>query len=214
MLESLPSQTTELDPLLPQNPTAPEISDCGLFPTPKLERSIRRECSSIVNNATEERLIDKLSTRIYSTTAAPLCVILAIFTLIVSLGILITHWISGGFGGSWEISKGHCLTFKARAQKILSQTPLIGQHPIFTRYFLDLINRPDGHNDFAMVIRYQYQNKIDDFNFTHSFENGTLPFHVDLPRLKIGNVGGSFWSAYTHCPLHNQEFSDSGYGPG
>lgn len=81
-------------------------------------------------------------------------------------------------------------------------------------YFLDLTNGPDGHNDFAIVIRYLYQNKIDDFNFTHSFENGTLPFQVDLPRLKIGNVGGSFWSAYTHCPLHNQEFSDSGYGPG
>ena len=74
---------------------------------------------------------------------------------------------------------------------------------------------PDGHNDLAAAILYLYDNKINDSNFTNPFEHGTFPLHVDLPRLKTGRVGGSFWAAYTPCPrgqLHNRDVTESALG--
>jgi membrane dipeptidase len=69
----------------------------------------------------------------------------------------------------------------------------------------------DGHNDLALMIRFIYDNHIYDSNFTGPFENGGLPFHVDLPRLKAGSVGGAFWSAYVGCPKDAENFSDENY---
>ena len=51
-------------------------------------------------------------------------------------------------------------------------------------------------------------------NFTEPFENGGLPFHVDLPRLKKGKVGGAFWSAFVECPHIGSDFSDANYVEG
>lgn len=64
------------------------------------------------------------------------------------------------------------------------------------------------------MIRYIYHNKIYDKNFTEVFENGGMKFHVDLPRLKAGKVGGAFWSAYVGCPANGSDFSDEAYAPG
>ena len=72
----------------------------------------------------------------------------------------------------------------------------------------------DGHNDLAIMIRYLYYNRIYDPEFTNPFEKGGLKFHVDLPRLKAGKVGGSFWSAYVGCPSNGTDFSDENYAPG
>jgi len=35
--------------------------------------------------------------------------------------------------------------------------------------------------------------------------------HVDLPRLKAGKVGGTFWSVYVGCPEEGSDFSDENY---
>ena len=69
----------------------------------------------------------------------------------------------------------------------------------------------DGHNDLAILIRFLYRNSIYDKNFTSHFESDGLPFQVDLPRLKTGKVGGSFWSAFTPCPKDGMDFSDGNY---
>ncbi|KAI0885251.1 putative dipeptidase [Annulohypoxylon maeteangense] len=81
-----------------------------------------------------------------------------------------------------------------RVQKILSETPLI-----------------DGHNDFAILIRFMYNNHIYDEKFTKPFEEGGFPMHVDLPRLREGQNGGAFWSVYTPCPTNGSDWSDENY---
>lgn len=70
---------------------------------------------------------------------------------------------------------------------------------------------PDGHDDLAIKIRSIYHNNIYNPNFRDLFENGGLRFHVDLPRLRAGQVGGSFWSAFVPCPENDTDFSDTNY---
>ena len=69
----------------------------------------------------------------------------------------------------------------------------------------------DGHNDFAILIRAVYHNRIYSKSFTTQFEQGDVPFHVDLPRLKAGKAGGAFWSAFTPCPKDGMKFSNDNY---
>lgn len=56
-----------------------------------------------------------------------------------------------------------------------------------------------------------YHNHIHESNFTKSFADGTMKYHVDLPRLKRGRVGGTFWSVYVPCPTDWTDFSDENY---
>ncbi|KAI9731048.1 MAG: hypothetical protein M1834_005511 [Cirrosporium novae-zelandiae] len=86
------------------------------------------------------------------------------------------------------------LSIAERVDKILTNTPLI-----------------DGHNDLAILIRFLHGNHIYDKNFTGPFENGGLLGHVDLPRLRHGKVGGTFWSAWVACPKNGTDFSDDNY---
>lgn len=81
-----------------------------------------------------------------------------------------------------------------RVEHILRSTPLI-----------------DGHNDFPIHIRAAYHNNIYSANFTFS---ESLHGHVDIPRLREGRVGGTFWSIYTDCPRSSttpNDFSDGVY---
>lgn len=64
------------------------------------------------------------------------------------------------------------------------------------------------------MIRYLYRNQIYDTDFKEPFENGGMRFHVDLPRLKKGKVGGAFWSAFVGCPQNGSDFSDANYAEG
>lgn len=41
-----------------------------------------------------------------------------------------------------------------------------------------------------------------------------MRFHVDLPRLEEGKLGGAFWAAYVGCPANGTDFSDANYAPG
>jgi membrane dipeptidase len=87
-------------------------------------------------------------------------------------------------------------TLEERASAILSHTPLI-----------------DGHNDLAILLRERYNNHINDEKFQKLFREGGMPAHVDLPRLKEGQVGGAFWSAFYPCPANGSDFSDENYAP-
>ena len=74
----------------------------------------------------------------------------------------------------------------ARAQRILSETPLI-----------------DGHNDLPWAIR-QYEDaphSVDVYDIS-----GTPPGHTDLERLRQGMVGAQFWSVYIPS-----DYADSGF---
>ncbi|KAJ5718564.1 Peptidase M19 renal dipeptidase [Penicillium malachiteum] len=114
------------------------------------------------------------------------------------------YWILllGVIAGGWFL-RPHChhhlhrtTSIEERVHNILTQTPLI-----------------DGHDDFPIMIRSIFKNHIHGNNFTEEFLNGKLPYHVDLPRLKAGHVGGSFWSVYVPCPANWTDFSDETYAP-
>ncbi|KAF9883018.1 hypothetical protein FE257_004331 [Aspergillus nanangensis] len=83
-----------------------------------------------------------------------------------------------------------------RVAKILTNTPLI-----------------DGHDDLPILIRVLYKNQIYQDNFTTPFTKGGFPYHLDLPRLKEGKVGGTFWSVYVDCPKNWTDFSNENYAP-
>lgn len=74
-------------------------------------------------------------------------------------------------------------------------------------------NRPviDGHVDFPIAARSLFGNHIEASSFKDAFENGTLPGHVDLRRLRQGMSGGAFWSVYAPCPKDASDFSDENY---
>lgn len=87
---------------------------------------------------------------------------------------------------------GHAV--RTQAQDILDKHPLI-----------------DGHNDLLILLRVAYHNKINGDNFTKAFEEGGLAGHLDVPRLKQGQQGGAFWSAFVPCPADGLDFSDKNY---
>jgi len=62
-----------------------------------------------------------------------------------------------------------------------------------------------------IMIRSLFGNHIYDSKFKDMFENGGMPYHVDLPRLDKGKVGGAFWSAFMPCPKNGSDFSDENY---
>jgi Membrane dipeptidase (Peptidase family M19) len=80
------------------------------------------------------------------------------------------------------------LDYAARTKNLLSTTPLI-----------------DGHNDLPFMVRIELENKIyDTKKFT--FRDGLLS-HTDLNKLKVGGVGGQFWSVFVDCPSNDIDFN-------
>jgi membrane dipeptidase len=71
----------------------------------------------------------------------------------------------------------------------------------------------DGHNDLMILIRFVNKNQIHTADFKKSFEKGGHPGHVDIPRMKAGQLGGAFWSAFMPCPANGSDFSDANYAP-
>ncbi|KAL7942004.1 membrane dipeptidase domain-containing protein [Trichoderma barbatum] len=56
----------------------------------------------------------------------------------------------------------------------------------------------DGHNDFPFMIRGWYTGRVGEVDARHM-----VVAHTDLERLRMGCVGGVFWSAYVPCPKEN-----------
>ncbi|MCJ1464061.1 hypothetical protein MMC07_002672 [Pseudocyphellaria aurata] len=182
---------SEIDPLLPQGPSAPEITGYGI-----VHRSETIRSSPIQGSSEEEAFEDREdveSLERIGSSSSLLWIIMAIFTIIVGLALFITLLIPGGLGKPSQISRRH---YQARAEKLLEENPLI-----------------DGHDDLAILIRGLFGNRIYDSKFTSGFENGTFPYHVDIARLKKGKAGGSFWVAYVPCPSESDSFSDAIYVP-
>jgi membrane dipeptidase len=69
-------------------------------------------------------------------------------------------------------------THLERAQRVLSETPLI-----------------DGHNDLPWAIRNSESAPHDVRASDHDLRTHT-PFHTDIDRLRAGMVGAQFWSVY------------------
>ncbi|EIN11969.1 hypothetical protein PUNSTDRAFT_50766 [Punctularia strigosozonata HHB-11173 SS5] len=53
----------------------------------------------------------------------------------------------------------------------------------------------DGHIDLPILARGLYSNNVTAIDLEKE-----MPAHVDIPRLKKGQVGGFFWSVYVGCP--------------
>lgn len=77
--------------------------------------------------------------------------------------------------------------YAARTKHVMSTTPLI-----------------DGHNDMPALIRVELKNHIYDKRFT--FREGLLST-TDLVKLRMGRVGGQFWSAFVPCVDVGDDFN-------
>ena len=66
---------------------------------------------------------------------------------------------------------------QARIDRILKGTPLI-----------------DGHNDLAEQLREHHGGKVE--GLAGGTDKWTLPLMTDIARLRLGRVGGQFWSVY------------------
>lgn len=69
--------------------------------------------------------------------------------------------------------------YAARAERILSTTPLI-----------------DGHNDLPHLIQVELYGKMTDGSFNF---NDRLLGHTDVQRMRKGQMGGQFWSVFVEC---------------
>ncbi|KAL8928271.1 MAG: hypothetical protein Q9208_001981 [Pyrenodesmia sp. 3 TL-2023] len=186
--------STEVDSLLPQNEAAPEISGHGY-----------RHAKRPENNDSEDYVLqdmdeDKGSARDMATSTAgtsSLRAIIGLFVSFVALGLFLSFISSEGLNGKKEQPRSLLTPDDspgARVDRILTENPLF-----------------DGHDDLAILIRFLYNNTIYDPIFTDKFEKGGLEFSVDLPRLKKGRVGGTFWSAFVPCPSNGTDFSNEAY---
>ncbi|KAI4104498.1 MAG: hypothetical protein L6R37_003241 [Teloschistes peruensis] len=204
---------SEVDPLLPNknNESAPEISGDGF----RNVFSYRRERRPSHSEQDDERNKDSDRGPDPSDAApSPLRTFGALFTIVVGLGLLIAWFatLNSSNPAAPTAPRHHAKDLAERVDDILSRNPLIGNGKVIM--FLETVvdfEYTDGHNDLAILIRYMYNSHIYDDAFTQKFENGALEMHVDLHRLKLGKVGGTFWSAYVGCPKDGTDFSDENY---
>lgn len=188
---------SEVDPLLPQNEPAPEISGDG-FPRRKQDSS---EITYVDDPPSYDDQADARSTSSNDvSTKSALSTICSLFGLVVFFALVI---VALSPGGGRDNEPSHPLpeprrparTIEQRVSAILQNTPLV-----------------DGHNDLAMLLRFAYKSKLHTRTFRERFENGEMEMNVDLPRLREGKVGGAFWSAFVPCPKNaSYDFRDSIY---
>ena len=114
----MPSET---DPLLPRGNTAPEITGYG-FSNPYKSRSlIEDDYPEDIEDKNEQHERPK------SSDSSPLRIFLVIFIIVVGLAMLASWLMPGAFDAPWKmVPKDDALTVKARVDKILAETPLIG----------------------------------------------------------------------------------------
>ena len=80
--------------------------------------------------------------------------------------------------------------YAARVTHVLKQTPLI-----------------DGHNDLPWEIRQRFHSKLSAIDLrgdTHALPvtADDVALMTDIPRLRLGQVGGQFWSVYVPVEMH------------
>ncbi|CAI7602467.1 unnamed protein product [Penicillium glandicola] len=102
---------------------------------------------------------------------------------------------------SVKMAKGD--EYSVRAKEILAKVPLIGERTRTRETNIEDLTPDisDGHNDFPYMIRGYHLNNTND----ETFNPYEMPIsHTDFNRLRIGHVGGQFWSAYVGCPPGNK----------
>ena len=78
-------------------------------------------------------------------------------------------------------------TTRKRVSRVLTEFPVI-----------------DGHNDFPMGLRQLLRNDVSLLDFDSDLTQ-VEPWasywanHIDLPRMRRGQMGGQFWSAFIGC---------------
>ena len=197
--------SSEVDPLLPRNQPAPEISGYGYSkPNDSVEVNYEPNPPSYRhdNGQQEEDGEENDDTESVTSSRSALSTICSIFTFVVLFAFIASIALPLGRSGgnrrpSPEPIPGRpSSTINERVDEILNRTPLI-----------------DGHNDLAIFLRFAYKNQIHTSKFRDKFEKGGMEMHVDLPRLRKGKVGGALWSAFVPCPVNaSYDFSDSVYG--
>ena len=194
---------SEVDPLLPQTPRAPEISGYGTRSKSSAEVTYKefsptyQEPSPTYQDVSEEREDEDSSATAGTSTRFALSTIISIFTVVVFFAFVSILLAPDDDGSKWPLPlpKRPSGSVEARVQSIMKGTPLF-----------------DGHNDLAIFVRGNYQNQIHTKKFKNEFEKGGMPFNVDLPRLRKGMAGGAFWSAFVVCPEDaSTDFSDQNY---
>lgn len=196
--------SSELDPLLPNDPPAPEIQVYGdkrpgntyydtISPAPALPFE-SAHYQGTRPGADEDEEDDG---GIASSTRSAISALGSIFTIVVFFAFVVTLLgpvVLDEPARNPRIPPRPVKTIEDRVTAILDGTPLI-----------------DGHNDLAIFVRWMYQNKLHG-EFKNKFEKGGAGGDVDLPRLHNGQVGGSFWSAFVACPDDaSDDFSDETY---
>lgn len=125
----MPSET---DPLLPKGKTAPEISGHGFSRPPQSQYQIQNEVldsPEYVESESEPKPPSSYG------NISPLRTIFAIFVVVVGLAMFVSLIIPGAFEFPWDkFPKDDAPTVKARVDKILSETPLIGPPVLFIRH--------------------------------------------------------------------------------
>lgn len=122
----MPSET---DPLLPRGNTAPEISGYGFSRPSESQDQIQHE---VVDDP--EDIQDKSEQKAHprNDTMSPLSIFFGIFVVVVGLAMFVSLLIPRAFDPPWNKTPEHkALTVKARVDKILAETPLIGR-PAFS----------------------------------------------------------------------------------
>ncbi|KAE8442633.1 hypothetical protein EG329_002990 [Mollisiaceae sp. DMI_Dod_QoI] len=180
--EGIQSMSTEQDPLLPRDGQAPEIK--GSRPTSmKSFYDLDTEAEIAENEGVDEDDFDPKRHMVND--------VMAMIFGVALLFSIVFIFLPEGFWGDTDPAPA---TIEQRVHQILLDTPLI-----------------DGHNDLAILIRFRFNNQLYDEEFKKPFEEGGMPMHVDLPRLRQGMNGGAFWSAFVPCPKDGLDFSDANY---
>ncbi len=124
----MPSET---DPLLPRGNTAPEISGYGFSRPSESQYQVQND---IINYPEEtEDKIEQQARPNYGDIS-PLGILPVIFIIVVGLAIFISLLVPAAFDPPWnKAPKDDALTIKARVDKILAETPLIGLPAFFLR---------------------------------------------------------------------------------
>ena len=195
----------ETDPLLPQGKSAPEIVGYGFSKPPtnrddlfndeaqNYSEAQNEDQSPNYKPAEDEQQKDRME-----AGGSPLRNFIGLFGVVVAVALVIVVltpgareiiWHQPDWSPPWAPKAPSSIS--DRVSRILKSTPLI-----------------DGHNDLAITIRLAYHNKIYGNNFTSAFEREGMVSQVDLPRLKTGRVGGSFWSAFTPCLANGTDFDE------
>jgi len=102
-----------------------------------------------------------------------------------SMSLLLIFLLAGSQAAS--LPAKYSETTRKRVSRVLTEFPVI-----------------DGHNDFPMALRQLLRNDVSLLDFDSDLTqvepwSSYWANHIDLPRMRKGQMGGQFWSAFIGC---------------